>query len=63
VVKADVLLRGELLCEELICKELFRLSARTTPKSKASTSAARKTAPRRPILRDNLPRVTRARVI
>lgn len=47
-------LSSEGLKVELVC-ELLRLSAATTPKSKASTSTARMTAPRRPILRDNLP--------
>jgi hypothetical protein len=44
------------LGEEPFCEELLRLSSRTTPNSNASTSAARIVAPRRPILRKNLPR-------
>jgi hypothetical protein len=60
-LRDEALSRDE-LSEEVIC-EPFRLSAATTPKSKATTSTARMTAPRRPILRDNFPDTTAGRFI
>ena len=54
---------GEGLKVELLCDELLRLSAATRPRSSASTSSARTTAPRLPIRRHNSAKTRHARVI